>query len=78
MPKLSEAQQRVLARVPDDWTIMHRGALPFRVRSLENPTIEALLHKGLIERQWRPPRWRRTDAGRAALAQPAAPPEERT
>lgn len=63
--KLSKAQRKLLSTLTSDYA-------PFRRRRgiphmLGNPTVHALLNRGLVQIDTVPPRWRITPAGRAAL-----------
>lgn len=62
----SSAQQKLLERLTSEFTPFKRSTgFPFMIG---NPTVHALLNRGFIEVLTVPPRWRITDAGRAALA----------
>jgi hypothetical protein len=66
--KLSAAQMALLKTIPDEFErFQRRRGFP---HMLGNPTVHALIDKRLIDIDTVPPRWRRTEAGRAALGDP--------
>ena len=65
--KLTKAQRRVLAQLTPEFTrFKPQYGMP---RLSLNPTVTALRERGLMVIDTMPPRWRITEAGRAALNQ---------